>query len=810
MPFDTTEVYKSTLAYYNNDELPAKVWMDKYALKNKEGEYLERTPADMHKRLASEFHRIESGYKNSMSYKHIYSLLENFKYIVPQGSPMYGIGNPYVNISLSNCVVVASPEDSMTGIINTARDLANLYKNRCGVGLDISSLRPEGMRVNNSSRTTTGAWSFADFYSFVTRMVGQRGRRGASALTLDIRHPDSPQFIGMKRDLEKITGANISVRISDDFMRAVESDSMFTLKYPVGSETPVITREIRAKQLWDSIVSSATASGEPGLLMWDTIVNNLPAHEYDRFKTSSINPCSELFLSAYDSCRLVSLPLKHFILNAFSKKARFDFSLFEKVIRAAVRLSDDLVDLELEKVETILRTVDTQEEQDLWSKLLESGKAGRRIGLGTHGLADMLACAGFKYDSEESVALVNRVYRKFRDVAYDESCELAKERGVFPEFSWEVEKGNAFIKRLPKKLRDKIKKFGRRNISILTLAPTGSVSIVSQTSSGVEPVFRNKYIRRRKVSDNDTDTSVDFVDNTGDSWKEYDVYHRNLKEWFDSQDMEPSDEKVPDIFVTSDKIDWNKRIEVQATIQKYIDHGISSTINLPRHTDKSVVSEIYFNAWRSGLKGITVYVDGSRKGVLVEKREGLLKHSKPPKRPSALACEIHQTSVKGTPWVVFVGLMEHEGGNLLPYEVFAGESYKIKIPKKYTVGRIVKRPRKTTRSMYDLVCGNNDDELLIHDIVEMFDDSINAAFTRTISLALRHGTPVRFVVEQLGRDKDGDLFSFSKAVARVLKKYIQNGETPTSDKVCPSCSHKTLVYEDGCPLCKGCGWSRCM
>ena len=809
MSYSYDEVFNASLAYFGGDELAAKVFVDKYALQDNEGNYKELTPDDMHRRLAKEFARIEAKYSNPLSEEEIYGFLKEFRYIVPQGSPMFGIGNNFVNVSLSNCVVVESPEDSMSGILDSGKELANLYKNRCGVGIDISTLRPEGSPVNNAAKTTTGAWSFADFYSYVTRMVGQFGRRGACMITLDVRHPDVFQFVTMKRDLQKVTGANVSLRITDDFMKSVKNSEKFLLRFPVDSSTPLFTKEIEAKELWETIVESATTSAEPGLIMWDNVVSTLPAHCYPGFKTISTNPCSELPLSAADSCRLISITLKHFVLDRFTSKARFDWKTFENVVRKAMRLSDDLVDLELEKLQKIIESVSTEFEKELWGKLYSACSKGRRTGLGTHGLADMLACMGLVYDSDDSVKFIKKVYDNFRCFSYDESCNLAKERGPFPVFDWETEKHNKFIRNLPASVGYKIRKSGRRNISLLTLAPTGSVSILSQVSSGIEPVFRNSYTRRKKVSNNDVNSKVVFIDDVGDSWEEFEVYHHNVKEWLLITQSE--DSKLPDFFITSDKIDWKKRVEIQSVIQENIDHSISSTINLPKGTSTNVVSDLYFRSWEKGLKGVTVYVDGSRSGVLVSKEEVIdkISYTTPPKRPRELECDIHQTSVKGVPWVVFVGFMENASGEKAPYEVFAGESSKIRIPKKYDSGKIIKHPRKTVRSIYDLVSGNGEEELLIRDIVETFDNSIHAAFTRTISLALRHGTPVKFVVEQLQKDKDSDLFSFSRAVARVIKKYIKDGEKPSSDKECPDCKSDSVVYQDGCVICTNCGWGKC-
>ncbi|MCW3977133.1 MAG: ribonucleoside-diphosphate reductase, adenosylcobalamin-dependent, partial [Candidatus Bathyarchaeota archaeon] len=473
--FNSEEVKEATLSYFNGDELATNVWMTKYALKDKEGNFTEKTPDDMHLRLASEFARMEKkfGGNRAVSETEIYNLLKDFKYIVPQGSPMMGIGNNYVNVSLSNCVVIESPTDNISSIMDSGKELANLFKRRCGVGLDISELRPEGAAVNNSAGTTTGAWSFADFYSYVCRMIGQNGRRGALMITMDVRHPDIEQFVTMKHDLTKVTGANVSVKITDDFMRAVQNDEEYTLRFPVEAKKPKFSKTIKAKELWNTIVESATKTAEPGLMMWDNILNNLPANEYadQGFKTLTTNPCGEIPLSAYDSCRLISINLKNFVTNRFTGKAKFDFDKFKNIVGIGMRMSDDLVELEVEKLENIIGAADTQDEKEMWNRLLTACQNGRRTGLGTHGLADAMACLNLRYDSDEAIEIIEEIYSTLRDSAYCESVNLAKERGAFPVFDWKTEKDNAYIQRLPADVQEQLARFGRRNISILTNAP---------------------------------------------------------------------------------------------------------------------------------------------------------------------------------------------------------------------------------------------------------------------------------------------------------------------------------------------------
>jgi ribonucleoside-diphosphate reductase alpha chain len=793
MSFSKEQVLEATKQYFKGDELATNVFF-KYALKDKRDIFHELTPDDMHRRLAKEFARIENKYPNPMSEQEIYDLFKDFKWVVPQGSPMYGIGNNYSLSSLSNCVVVESPDDTITSIVDSGKDLANLFKRRCGVGIDISNLRPESTPVNNSAGTTSGAWSFADFYSYVCRMIGQNGRRGALMISIDVRHPDVEKFAVMKHDLKKVTGANVSIRITDEFMKAVKEDADFTLRFPVDSSTPTITKTIKAKQLWDVIVDSATKTAEPGLLMWDNITNNLPAHSYPEFRTLTTNPCGEIPLSAYDSCRLISLNLKHLVDNHFTPDANFNFKKFEDIAKKAMRLSDDLIDLELEKLEAIVNACDTQSEKDLWQKLINACKTGRRTGLGTHGLADALARCNIRYDSLDGVELIEKIYRTLRDAAYDSSATLAEERGAFPLFDWGKEKDNSFIKRLPVTIKERMAKYGRRNIALLTNAPTGSVSIESQTSSGMEPVFKNGHTRRRKLDFLDKE-EADFVDELGDRWKNFKVFHHNAQEYLDMYGAK----ELPDFFVESANIDWQKRVIIQSVIQRYIDHSISSTINLPKGTSPKIVGELYLNGWEQGLKGITVYVDGSRDGVLLteESKKETFKQNKAAKRDSSLDCNIHQITVNGEKWAILVGLLEGK-----PYEVFGGLSNKVTIPNNIKNGKIVKKKA----GEYQLEFGEGS---VIADITNAFKNTRYADLTRLISLTLRHGVHVNFVVEQILKSETENMTTFSKAIARVLKNYINEKEEVTgSASICPECKKK-LVYIDGCATCESCGWSRC-
>ena len=798
------QVKEATLAYFNGDELATNVFMTKYCLRDKKGNYVEKTPDDMHRRLAAEFARMEDKFGDTgPTENEIYSYLKDFKYIVPQGSPMMGMGNDYVNVSLSNCVVVDNPQDSVSSIMDAGKDIANLFKRRCGVGLDISDLRPEGAPVNNSARTTTGAWSFADFYSYVCRMIGQNGRRGALMISMDIRHPDIQKFVRMKSDLTKVTGANVSVKISDSFMEAVERNEQFILQYPVDAKTPTHISEVSAVELWNEIIESATQTAEPGLLMWDNIIKNLPAHCYPGFETKTTNPCGEIPLSAYDSCRLISLNLKHLVRNAFTDKAAFDFNKLKQIVAVGMRLSDDLVELELEKLQNIQNVADSEDEKALWTKLYNAAVNGRRTGLGTHGLADAIARMNLSYDSDEAVTLIEQIYEIVRDTAYTESCYLAQERGAFPVFNWETERNNAYIQRLPEEIQALIQTNGRRNISILTNAPTGSVSIMSQTSSGLEPVFKNFYIRRRKLSHNELGVEADFVDDLGDRWLEYRVFHHNVREYLDLMKTED----IPNFFVESDSIDWSQRVVIQAAIQKSIDHSISSTINLPKGTSPEVVGKLYQQGWKMGLKGITVYVEGSRTGVLLtepeKKDEEVFPQYSAPRRPEELECDIHHTTIKGEKWAIIVGLYEGK-----PYELMGGRSDLIEIPKDRVKGSLVKHRFKTKNSVYDLHIGTNGDTVIVKDLVKAFDNANHSAFTRMISLGLRHGANIQYVVEQLQKDKDSDMFSFSRCIARILKNYIPDGQTAT-EKTCGECQTEGLIYVEGCVTCNNCGFAKC-
>ena len=854
-PFLTKEeVTRASLDYFEGDELATSTFTSKYALKRKVGDeicFSERTPADMHDRLAREFARVDSRYPKPQPASVYRKLMDRFRYVVPQGSPMYGIGNSHVKVSISNCVVVESPQDNISGIMETGKDLANLFKRRCGVGLDISSLRPDGAAVSNAAGTSTGAWSFADYFSHVCRMIGQNGRRGALMITMDVRHPDIERFAVMKRDLSKVTGANVSVMLTDDFMRAVDNDDEWVCRWPINApiDQAQITRTVRARDLWYVINESAVKCAEPGLLFWDNYARNLPANCYEEFKLICVNPCSEIGLSAYDSCRLISENLKNFVQRPFTADAYFDFDLFEEYTRLGMRMMDDMVDLEIEYLTDIIDAVDEKEEKVLWGKLREAAIKGRRTGLGCHGLADALARLQLRYDSEEALVLVDRMFETFRNFAYDESVNLAIERGPFPAFDWSVEKDCAFIKRLPERLQQRIAEHGRRNISLLTMAPTGSVSILCQTSSGIEPVFMNFYTRRKKINPSDPGARVDFTDQNGDKWEEFPVFHHNVMDYLNSNPDAMGEWKqieanlpkrewgsaiskfLPDYFVTAMEIDPHRRVEIQGVIQKYIDHGISSTINMPAGTTVEQGQELYHMAWRHGLKGVTIYVDGSRSGVLVGAEEA--------------AEKTKQT------------------GNAAP------KSKQIVLPAAAApvispaVG-IEPRPRKLTGTTYKILSPVGEAYVTVNDTsqgaFELFVNVAKAGSTvaadaeaigRLCSLALRMPSTysrlevVRQIVRQLegiGGERSTGLGrhrvrSIADAVGQVLAEHCglsnampsySNGHAPAAASetlasaanghalgdvpvgdLCPSCGHATYVAEAGCHTCHSCGFSEC-
>ena len=818
------EVLKASTEYFHGDEFAASVFATKYSLQNSNGEFLELTPDDMHKRLASEFARIEAKYVNPMSEEEILGLLKNFRYIVPQGSPMNGIGNKFQIQSISNCFVIDTPHDSYGGILKADEEEVQIMKRRGGVGMDISSIRPKGMRTTNAAKTTDGILPYMDRFSNTCREVAQDGRRGALMLSLSCHHPQILDFVRVKKDKTRVTGANVSGRLSDEFMNAVKSGEKVQLRWPVNDKVnPIVENWVDARSIWDEIIQAAWECGEPGLLFWDTAKRMSPADAYESvgFGSTSTNPCGELVLSPGDSCRLLVINLLSFVNDPFTTSARFDKEKYADVVMKAQRLMDDMVDLELECIDNIINKINNDPEPidikftelALWKRIREAAVNGRRTGLGITALGDALAAMNITYGSDESIKKTEEIYKDLAINSYMSSCIMAGERGQFPVFSFDLEKDHPFLKRVlesDEKLLMLYRKNGRRNIANTTTAPAGSLSSQTQTTSGIECAFLLDYLRRKKINPSDKDARVDFIDELGDKWQEFKVYHHGFKKWMEVTGK-TNKEDSPYWHATSADVDWIKKIELQAAAQKWICHSISNTTNIPHDTPIDVVKQIYMLGWELGCKGVTVYRDGSRAGVLVTndnalKMTKLVEHHAP-KRASDLSCDIHHARIKGEDWTILVGLMDGR-----PYELFGGLSKFVEIPKKYRHGTIHKHPRKMTRSIYDLTFGENGDEVVIKDIINVFDNPTNGAFTRTLSLALRHGTPVQYIVEQLLKDdKDSDIFSFSRVISRVLKVYIKDGTRPAAEKSCPSCGSTDLKYQEGCVSCMNieCLWSKC-
>jgi ribonucleoside-diphosphate reductase alpha chain len=823
--YNYQQVYDASLEYFKGDELAASVFAGKYALQDSKGNYLESTPDDMHKRLARQFASIERKYPNSMVLEEIYQLFKDFKYVIPQGSPMSGIGNEAKIQSLSNCFVIESPADSYAGILKTDQEQVQIMKRRGGVGFDISTIRPKGMITSNAAKTTDGIEVFLERFSNSCREVAQGGRRGALMLSISVHHPQVMDFIKIKRDLKKVTGANISVRVTDEFMTAVKSGIEYTQRWPVDSQTPEIHSHVLAKEVWDALIESAHASAEPGVLFWDTATRMTPSDAYtdEGFGSVSTNPCGEIILSPYDSCRLMLVNLTSFVLKPWSKDARFDLGKFRTVARKAQRLMDDMIDLEINQIDKILSKIDNDPEKDdvkyyernLWNTIKDVAIKGRRTGLGITGLGDTIAMLGQQYGSKESIKTTEEIYKWLSLASYEESIQLAKERGSFPVFDIDKEKGHPFLNRIISSLTPEVQEdyraYGRRNIANTTTAPAGSVSCLTQTTSGIEPAFMLYYKRRKKVQNGE---EVMFVDDLGDKWTEFTVYHHAFKKWmkkkgYSDLELDAAVQNSPYNKSTANEIDWRAKVNLQSAAQKWICHAISNTTNLPADIDVETVKDIYMMGWETGCKGITVYRDGSRSGVLISsdnKKETstTIKEQHAPKRPEALSCDIFHTSVKGERWVVMVGLLDGK-----PYEVLGGEAKQLEIPRRYSKGLLSKRFFKTKNSKYDLTLGEGEDKLLIKDVVSVFDNPNYAGYTRVISTSLRHGVPVQFLVEQMLKDKEADLFSFSKVIARCLKNYIKDG-TISSDKNCTECgAEDSLIYQEGCVTCASCGHSKC-
>lgn len=819
--FTYEEALAASREYFNGDELAADVFVNKYALRDNSSNILESNPDQMHRRAAKELARIEAKYVNPLSEDEIYNRLKHFKEIVLQGSPMSAIGNQYQLQSLSNCFVIPSPYDSYAGILKTDQEMVQIAKRRGGIGFDISNIRPKGLVTHNAAKTTDGIAVFMERYSNTCREVAQSGRRGALLLSISCHHPEIMTFINIKRDLKKVTGANISIRFTDEFMRAVQNNEQVELRFPVEQDAKHIVKTMtNAREIWDAFIDSAWSSAEPGALYWSTALRKTPSDIYtaEGFGSKSTNPCGEIILSEYDSCRLTVINTLAFVKNPYTSRAKFDFEKFAEAVEIGQRLMDDIIDLELEAVDKIIQKIDSDPEPDdikifelgLWHKIKAAAMQGRRTGLGITALGDTLAAMGITYGAKNSISMTESIYKQLAVSAYRSSVNLAKERGAFPIWSKEKEKGHEFLEQILKSdhtlARDHAK-YGRRNIALTTTAPTGSVSIMTQTTSGIEPVFLTHYKRRRKINPEDKVSKVDFVDQTGDSWQEYTVYHHGVKRWMEVTG-ETDISKSPYAGATANDIDWEASVDLQAAAQKWICHAISKTCNIPNNAPKELVDKIYMRAWEKGCKGFTVYRDGCRSGVLVAEsapkkdNQGRPTQITPvhaPKRPHILDCEIHQATVKGSKWTVFVGMLEDK-----PYELFAGASDKLSLPAKCKVGKIA----KIKQGQYDLHVDIGDDEpLIIKDVVNVFNNPESAWATRMISMSLRHGVEVDFVVEQL--NKDGGIADANKVLARILKKYIPDGTKVKSSAKCLSCGSSNLVYAEGCLTCLDCGSSKC-
>lgn len=838
------EAYDATLRYFDGDELAARVWVTKYALKDSFGNLYEQTPDDMHHRIASEIARIEAKYPNPMSHDEVFSYLKNFNYIIPQGSPMTGIGNDMQVSSLSNCFVIGLDgcPDSYGGIIRIDEEQVQLMKRRGGVGHDLSHIRPKGTPVKNSALTSTGLVPFMERYSNSTREVAQDGRRGALMLTVSVKHPDSEAFVDAKMTEGKVTGANVSVRIDDEFMKAATEERPYIQQFPVDAENPDIEKEIDAKAFWAKIIHNAWKSAEPGVLFWDTITReSVPDCYADLgFRTISTNPCGEIPLCPYDSCRLLAVNLYAYVKNPFTPQAEFDFDLFARHVGKAQRMMDDIIDLEEEKIQKILAKINSDPETaevrgpelHLWDKILTKTLKGRRTGLGTTAEGDMIAALGLKYGTPEATAFSVSVHKALALAAYRSSVEMARERGAFEIYDAAREKNNPYINRLREAdpaLIEEMEKTGRRNIACLTIAPTGTTSLMTRTTSGIEPVFMPVYKRRRKVNPSDVDVRVDYVDESGDSFEEYIVYHPKFLEWMKINGIEPRrnytqeelDQLVarsPYAGATANDIDWLEKVRMQGAVQKWVDHSISVTINLPADVTEDVVNKLYVEAWRSGCKGCTVYRDGSRSGVLVsiEKKKSEPAVVNAPseihphviKRPIELEADVVRFQNNKEKWIAFVGLMNNE-----PYEIFTGladDDDGIFCPKSVNHGKIIKAMNADGSRRYDFQFVNKRG---YKTTIEGLSDKFNPEYwnyAKLISGVLRYGMPIAQVLKLVsGLELDSQsINTWKMGVERALKKYLPNG-TQASGQKCPNCGCETLIYQEGCLICTSCGTSKC-
>lgn len=837
--YSVEEVKEATIKYFNGDQLAADVWMNKYALKDSDGNIFELTPDDMHHRIASEIARIENRYPNPMTEEEVFEVLKDFRYIVPQGSPMAGIGNDFQISSLSNCFVIGTngQSDSYGAIMKIDQEQVQLMKRRGGVGHDLSHIRPAGSPVKNCALTSTGVVPFMERYSNSTKEVAQDGRRGALMMSISINHPDSESFIDSKMEQGRITNANVSVRISDDFMKAVKEGKPFVQKYPVDSDNPLYTKEIDAKRLWDKIIHNAWQSAEPGVLFWDTITReSIPDCYADLgFKTLSTNPCGEIPLCAYDSCRLLAMNLYSYVEHPFTDKARFNAELFAKHVAIAQRIMDDIIDLEIEKIDAILEKVYSDPESDevkrceveLWKNIRRKALQGRRTGIGITAEGDMLAALGKRYASDEAIEFSTSVQKLLAFEAYKSSVNLAKERGAFEVFDAKREENNPFINRLramDENFYQDMVKYGRRNIAMLTIAPTGTVSICTQTTSGIEPVFMVSYKRRRKVNPNDKNAKVSFTDAEGNSFEEYNVFHPKFMTWLEVNGYNVEevkayeDEKLQEIIAkspyykaTANDIDWVSKVKMQGEMQKWVDHSISVTVNIPAETTEELVSQIYLTAWECGCKGMTIYRDGSRTGVLVSNKKEEKKNAEndiiethSPVRPKTLECDVVRFQNNYEKWIAFVGKINNK-----PYEIFLGKQDDFYLPPFVETAWITKNKGEEGRSRYDL---QFQDKQGYKVTIEGLSRSFSPEFwnyAKLISGILRHGMPITNVVtliQNLSVDED-NINAWKNGIARALKRYIPDG-TKVDKEVCPTCGD-ALVYEDGCKHCKNCGYSKC-
>ena len=841
--FSYKSVLENSIKYFNGDELAATTWMNKYAMKNSDDEFVEKSPNDMHIRMAKEFARIEADYKlkynlngsakflsdygkerEELTEHKIYRLFKDFGYIIPQGSVMSSLGNHYKLASLSNCIVVPEMHDSYGGVFYTDQQLAQLFKRRCGVGVDISNLRPAGTKVSNAAGSTSGAVSFMNRFSNTTREVAQNGRRGALMLSMDIAHPDVEDFITIKQDLQKVTGANISIRLSDEFMKAVESNSNYTHKWPIDSDTPKFTKTINAKELWNTIIKCAHNTAEPGLIFWDRQHWYSTSSIYPGYENTSTNPCSEIAMQGGDSCRLIALNLYKFVEKPFTKDAKFLMEDFYKATYEAQRLMDDLVDLELEAIGRILEKIERDDEpesikfveKETWELLLKTGKEGRRTGLGFTALADMIAALGMGIDSDEAISKVEEIMKEKCRAEFDSSIDMSLARGSFVGFDPAIEEMSEFVQMLKvdlPEIYDRMMKFGRRNISISTVAPTGTLSMLAQTSSGIEPVFMTHYKRRRKLNAEDKTAKVDFIDDSGDKWQEFTVYHHNLKTWMNITG-ESDINKSPYAGSTAPEIDWDKRVTMQAVVQKYVTHSISSTINLPNDVSLEKVSNIYMESWKQGLKGITVYRDGSRSGVLVsvdDKKEDNDKEyeitdTNALSRPKKLDAKVVRFQNNKEKWIAVVGLLEGR-----PYEIFTGRTEDVFVlPQNIEYGWVIKHKNRGNRAQYDFQYEDKDGyQVTMGGLSRSFNKEF-WNYAKLISGILRHGMPIHYVVDLIGKLnlEDENINTWKNGVVRALKTFIADG-TKVSDHTCTECGDESLVYEEGCLKCVSCGYSKC-